>query len=67
MLPAIPLAKTNGTPLPIVLKASESVMSGGNTKFAGRLCIANASATDILRGRKGCTWTSLLPYAAVGE
>lgn len=55
MLLAIPLAKTKGTPLPIVLKASESVILGGNTKFAGRLCMAKASATDILRGRNGCT------------
>ena len=54
MVFAIPRAATNGTPLPIVLKASVREMLEGSTKFAGRDCIARASATDILRGKNGC-------------
>ena len=57
----MPFANTKGTPFPTVLKASVSDISWGKIKFAGNDWIANDSATDILRGRKGCIWTSLFP------
>lgn len=47
----MPFARTKGTPFPIVLNASVSVTSLGKTKFAGKDWIANASATEIRRGK----------------
>lgn len=63
----MPFAARKGTPFPIVLNASDNETSSGITNVAGSDCIAKASATDILRGKYGCMWTSLFPYAAVGE
>lgn len=44
-------AKTKGTPLPIVLNASDSVTSWGSTNSFGNDCIARDSATEIRLGK----------------
>ena len=64
---AIPCDSTYGTPFPIVLNILVKVMSEGRENDAGNVCIANASATYNLLAWYGCRYTSLFPYATVGE
>ncbi len=64
---AIPLAKREGTPLPIILNFCVNGILWGKIKSLGKDWIANVSATLNRLGLYECKCTSLLPYAAVGE